>query len=172
MIVIYNGYKYKDYFFIFKIAPLPMKKNKKERKERQKSNPFLRWRGVFSISISQKRLVRWTIMGPILTLKISCRRFIRNDPLIDPLQFLPLSLSLSRREYSECSKRSLDTSSIAGNWKRNTRLILLLVRFPRWGRKEIIAQFKNRRGCARFLYYAPCPSWQGWKITRPLSHPL
>lgn len=139
------------------LLPVEKKIKKKEKTE----NPFLWWRGIFSFQFHKARnsyfedlLSKW---------------FIRNEPLIDPLQ----SLSLSHREYSECSKRSLDTSSSVGNWKP-----VSFVSPPRsiptlfHARKEIIAQFKNRRGCARFLYHAPCPPWQGWKITRPLSSPV
>lgn len=98
------------------LLPVEKKIKKKEKTE----NPFLWWRGVFSFQFHRKARDSY----------FSCRRFIRNDPLIDPLQ------SLSHREYSECSKRSLDTSSSVGNWKRSTCLFLLLVRFPRCSTRE------------------------------------
>lgn len=121
----------------------------------------------FRFNFTEERLVRWTIMRPILTWKNLLSTFHSKSILFDFSLPVPLSL----REYSECSKRWSDASSFVENWKRNTRFGAPPRSIPTLfhARKEIIAQFKNRRGCARFLYYAPCPSWQGWKITRPLS---
>lgn len=135
---------------------LPIEKKNKEERKNGKSIPMMT-RYIF-VSISQKG--SWFLL--LLSTIHSKRSFDRSS-----------SISLSSWIF-----RMFKTivRHVVVRWKLETEY--LFVSTPRsiptlfHARKEIIAQFKNRRGCARFLYHAPCPPWQGWKITRPLSSPV